>query len=171
MDSNMICGDVSLRSYSHVHHEKTVDWLNKEHLQQTFCMLQGITIAQHRRWLEQNREVLKWAIYNIEEYEGNLFCFINNKHRSACFQIYLGEVSSFGKGIGKRAMTIFLNHAFNQLGLHRIWMHCFLDNIRAVTMYESLGFHFEGLERESLFVNGQYRSQGRWSLLEQEWNR
>lgn len=161
--------DVSLKPYTENHIEKTVYWLNQSHLQKTFCMRDDITVQSHRAWLVQNKEVLKWAIYDKEDYVGNLFCFLNKKHHSGYFQIYLGEIAKQGKQIGRKAMTLFLNHAFVDLKLNRVWMHCFQDNIRALNLYKKLGFRFEGTERESLFIKGKFISQDRYAILQHEW--
>jgi RimJ/RimL family protein N-acetyltransferase len=55
------------------------------------------------------------------------------------------------------------------MGLHRVWLHTFADNIRAEALYEKFGFKREGIERDALRVGDQFLSQTRWSLLRQEW--
>lgn len=159
---------VTLNPYSEEHIEKTVYWLMQPHIQQAFGLVTGINTKMHEQWLENNPQAIKWAIC-AQEYLGNLFVFPNLKHRSAYFQIYLGEQVSTGKNIGFRAMEAFLNHAFEAWDFHRIWMHCLPNNVPAIKLYQRLGFTYEGLERESILRNNQYISQGRWSLLKPEW--
>lgn len=159
---------VELRSYSVEHIEQTIMWLRQPFIRQTFGLTEEVTAEKHRAWLEKNKEVYKWAIYS-KAYVGNVLLFVNAKHRSGYFQIYLGSLENTGKRIGYHAMLLVLDYAFNNLNLHRIWLHCFEENLPAIKLYQKLNFTFEGLERESILRDGQFLTQGRWSLLKPEW--
>lgn len=164
LENSFVC----LRPYESKHIHKTVQWLSNPHIQENFG-LNEVTLVSHQQWLEKNQDVLKWAIYT-HDYIGNLFLFENTKHHSGYFQIYLGEEDARGKGTGFQALSLMLDYAFSVRHLHRVWMHCYPKNVQAIKLYEKLGFAFEGLERESIYKNGEYISQGRWSLLAQEWH-
>ena len=58
--------------------------------------------------------------------------------RSAEFAVWIGEKSYQGKGIGCFATRQILNHAFNDLNLHRIHLTVLVTNQRAVKLYKKI---------------------------------
>ncbi len=61
-----------------------------------------------------------------------------------------------GRGIGRLLMASLLDIADNFLGLVRVELEVLVDNTRAITLYESLGFQTEGLKRGDIFRRGAY---------------
>jgi diamine N-acetyltransferase len=59
-------------------------------------------------------------------------------------------VGTPGRGVGRAALRLVLDHAFGALGAHRIWLDVKPDNARARHLYGSLGFEEEGLLRDAL---------------------
>lgn len=159
-----------LITYETKHDKRTVNWLNSPDLRSTFGLKSTITEASHRSWVDANRDTLIWAIVDSTgQHVGNVLLKVTERHRSGYFQIYIGERSSRGQGLGEKALKVTLSWAFNRLGLHRVWLHTFQDNMVAEKLYTKHGFVFEGTERDALFWEGCYVSQRRWSLLEHEW--
>lgn len=159
-----------LIAYEARHDRKTVDWLNSADLQSTFGLLRTVTEATHRSWIEANRDTLIWAIVDSAScHVGNVLLKVTERHRSGYFQIYIGEQSARGQGLGRQALMATLSRAFTQLGLHRVWLHTFPGNQAAESLYSKYGFVLEGTERDALLRNGAFVSQRRWSLLENEW--
>jgi RimJ/RimL family protein N-acetyltransferase len=83
--------------------------------------------------------------------------------------IALGERSEWDKGYGSEAAGILLDFAFGELRLHRVWLHVFADNSRAIHLYERLGFQHEGAEREAYFRHGRYHDMRVMGILRDEW--
>jgi RimJ/RimL family protein N-acetyltransferase len=73
-------------------------------------------------------------------------------------------------GIGRPLLHAVLAEVFGPLGAHRIGFDVTADNMRALRLYESLGFQREGLIRECW-----RRPDGAWvdcfllGLLQREW--
>lgn len=161
-----------LLPYGAEHHEKTVEWLNSKDLKSTFGIQRDLTIQAHQAWIEANPDTQICAIVsNTGHHVGNVLLKITERHRSGYFQIYIGECNNRGQGLGERALTATLTHAFDKLGLHRIWLHTFHDNLAAERLYVKHGFVLEGTERDALLWNGVYVTQRRWSLLAHEWRK
>jgi putative acetyltransferase len=53
-----------------------------------------------------------------------------------------------GRGVGSALMTAMLDLADNWLGLRRIELEVWADNVRAVHLYEKFGFAIEGTGRQ-----------------------
>lgn len=159
-----------LVAYEPKHDKRTVNWLNSADLRSTFGLNSMVTEESHRSWVEDNYDTLIWAIVDpCGQHVGNVLLKVTERHRSGYFQIYIGERSARGRGLGEKVLKISLRWAFEQLGLHRVWLHTFQNNVVAEKLYNKHGFVFEGTEREALFWEGCYVSQRRWSLLAHEW--
>lgn len=158
-----------LAKYEACHDEKTVDWLNSEHLQVSFGFRRKITVESHRAWIESAKDTLIWSINDKGLHVGNVLLTVTQRHRSAYFQMYIGARSARGKGVGDAAMKETLVKAFKDLNLHRVWLHTFIDNVPAESLYRKHGFVFEGMERDAILAHDKYLSQNRWSLLAHEW--
>ena len=162
--------DVKLIPYASEHDQQTVEWLNSSELRETFGLTRTITLESHRQWIESSRDVLKWAICDESQvHSGNVLLHCTWLHRSAYFQIYLGNSQARGRRIGSTVLEVVLHHAFRNLDLHRVWLHTLMGNVRAERMYEKAGFVREGIERDAILRDGTFHSQARWSLLANEW--
>jgi RimJ/RimL family protein N-acetyltransferase len=167
----VVQGEVTLLPYAKENDEKTVGWLNDAFLQRSFGLDRRVTLEGHRAWRAAQNDLLLWAITHQGRHVGNCSLRWHARHASAYFQIYLGEAAVRGRGIGKAATTAALDYAFAALKAHRVWLHVFPHNARALAIYRGLGFVDEGLEREAILLEGRYLSQLRLSLLDVEWQK
>lgn len=78
---------------------------------------------------------------------------------------YWVRKSAWGRGYATEAARLTLRDAFERLGLHRVEAHVALENEASQRIPEKLGFHREGVARESEFVNGRYLDHIQYSLL------
>lgn len=74
------------------------------------------------------------------------------------------------RGLGRRILTEIIRIAFTELGAHRLFLDVFEDNARARHLYESLGFKYEGVMRESAQRDGRWFNLHLMSILESEYN-
>jgi len=63
--------------------------------------------------------------------------------------VMIGDKSRWDKGYGTDAIRTLLDHAFSDLGLHRVQLTVDEDNYRGIRCYEKCGFRREGLLREN----------------------
>lgn len=157
-------------SYGPVHDASTVAWLNSEDLRHTFGLQRTVTLQSHRSWADQAHNVLAWAVLDqAENHCGNALLHVVAAQRSGYFQIYLGDASVRGRGLGREVTEAVVDFGFCRQGLHRIWLHTLVHNTVAESLYRKLGFVDAGLERDALAVGNGFVSQRRLSLLENEW--
>jgi diamine N-acetyltransferase len=81
---------------------------------------------------------------------------INWRHRSGELQIRIGDAASRGRGLGTEAVRLLCDFGFADLNLHRIYLHVFASNSRAIGAYEKAGFVREGLLRQAAYIDGQW---------------
>jgi [ribosomal protein S5]-alanine N-acetyltransferase len=106
------------------------------------------------RWLQQlEAHSCAWVIETDEGVVGGASLNdINETDRRARLAIGLFSERHLGRGIGREAVRLVLQHAFGPLGLHRVDLRVLSYNIRAIRCYEACGFVREGVERESARV-------------------
>ncbi|MDX2526874.1 GNAT family N-acetyltransferase [Streptomyces europaeiscabiei] len=89
-------------------------------------------------------------------------------NRSCCFRILIGP-GGRGRGLGTEAVRLTVGHAFEGLGLHRVSLYVYTHNARARRAYEKVGFVSEGVERQTLWQDGEWIDAVRMSVLAPEW--
>ncbi|GIO25148.1 GNAT family N-acetyltransferase [Oceanobacillus sp. J11TS1] len=83
--------------------------------------------------------------------------------------IVLHEADSWGKGVGTRALKLWINHLFNQLPLVRVGLTTWSGNQRMIRVAEKLGMQMEARIRKVRYYNGEYYDSIRMGLLREEW--
>jgi RimJ/RimL family protein N-acetyltransferase len=78
-------------------------------------------------------------------------------------------VSQKGQGVGREALRLAVDRAFELYQPHRVWLDLMVGNERAKRAYEAAGFTEEGTLRESLLTDDGYRSMTVMSILDYEW--
>lgn len=91
--------------------------------------------------------------------------------RNAELGIYIGEDKYRGRGLGKEALKLLLNYAFQEINLHKISLTVLGSNINAIKLYSSCGFTKEGLLKEQFWVNGKYENVFLMGLLRNEYKK
>jgi diamine N-acetyltransferase len=170
MSSNLSITKVHLVNWKDEHTQNTVLWLSDPQLQSDFGVTFPVSSVEHNAWRQRQKDLLAWAIVADTEHVGNLLIFLNQRQRSGYLQLYIGNPMFRGRGLGKLALGLALEHVFSELDFQRIWLHTFPENIRAEHLYQSFGFMLEGCERLA-FKNkdGKFVNQHRWSILAEEW--
>jgi RimJ/RimL family protein N-acetyltransferase len=140
----------------------------------------GLGSAQEAQWLESTLALplleQPFAI-DFREKEGEDwrligstgFTHIDWRVRSAELGISIGDRSMWGRGLGTEATEVLVGHGFETLNLHRIWLRVYVDNLRAIRVYEKVGFVPEGRQRDGDFRRGRYRDVLLYSLLQHDW--
>jgi RimJ/RimL family protein N-acetyltransferase len=139
-----------------------------------FVMSGSKTVDEERRRIKRSRTFSDRLLYIIETKSGKAigtigFGDLGDGNKRAALGIMIGESSEQGKGYGRDAMELLIDHAFRTLGIHKIWLEVFDFNMRARRLYLDLGFKKEGVLREHVFKNGVFVNQWRMGLLDREW--
>ena len=79
-------------------------------------------------------------------------------------------VATRGRGLGREVLALVLDHAFGELGAHRVWLDVKPHNERALGAYRAVGFVHEGVLRDALLTEGEWESLAIMSVLEHEWS-
>jgi ribosomal-protein-alanine N-acetyltransferase len=81
---------------------------------------------------------------------------------------YLGYYGMSGfkrQGLMTQALRAAIQHAFGDMGLHRLEANIQPGNIASIALVRRLGFQKEGFSPRYLRIGGQWRDHERWALL------
>lgn len=93
---------------------------------------------------------------------------INRVNQSAEFSLYIAPWAQ-GKGYGKEALSLLLEHGFKDHNLNRIWGEVF-DGNPALRMFSDMGMRHEGTLRQSYFREGKFIDSHIVGILRSEFN-
>jgi RimJ/RimL family protein N-acetyltransferase len=105
-----------------------------------------------------------------ESYIGQMDIFeINWKIRKGKLGTVIGSAQARGKGYGTEALKLLEDYAFGVLGLERLELDVYADNVRAIRCYEKAGFQHEGTRRHAAMVNGKYADVCMMAMIKADW--
>ena len=149
-----------------------VRWRNTESVRQNFIFREKFTEELHNHWLDTkvaSGEVVQYIIVDKSDQKpvGSVnFRDISEKNRSADYGMFIGEESARGKGLGTETVRLFTAFGFETLGLHRISMRVLGGNEASIRSCEKGGFVREGVFRDMVLLDGEYRDVIFMAMLE-----
>ena len=91
------------------------------------------------------------------------------RNRSCSLGMGVAKLENRGRGYGKEAVSLLLDHAFGNLGLERVTASTLETNLAGQKSLEGLGFVLEGRARRSDWVAGQWVDKLSYAILREEW--
>jgi diamine N-acetyltransferase len=149
------------------HHREVIDCLG--------CNYHYISEVIDEQWYQhylKNRD--KNVRLSIIDESNNLLIgnvYLTNIHwinRSSEFSIAIGNPDYWSKGIGEEVTRHVLNHAFCDLNLNRVYLYVLETNLRAIKLYEKVGFKVEGKMEEAVYKNGSFYALVMMALLRKQ---
>lgn len=115
---------------------------------------------------ERRRAFLLWAGDDLVG-RANLNEIIRGALQSA-FCGYFAFAPHAGRGLFRAGLARVLDHAFDELDLHRVEANIRPENVRSLRVAESVGFRREGLSRRYLHLDGEWRDHVRTAVLAED---
>jgi len=75
----------------------------------------------------------------------------------------------WGHGYATEAARALVDHAFSELGVHRVYASCDPRNHASIRVLEKVGMSLEGRLRENMIIQGEYRDSLVFGILVDEW--
>ncbi|MFI3236942.1 MAG: GNAT family protein [Lachnospiraceae bacterium] len=150
-----------------------VAWRNSEKVKRYFIYQEDFTTQGHLYWLHeivQKGKACQMMICDqqTDEALGSVFIRdIDHTHHKGEYGIFIGSEAVRGRGIGTQAAKLMIAYAFEELGLHRIYLRVLADNTRAIASYEKAGFVREGLLHHDVYIRGAYEDIA-WMAITQD---
>lgn len=155
--------------------EPLFKWINDHDLVIYNAPYKPVSREDHLAWFDKIRKDKFVKIFGIRIKESDTLIGscqlknIDNVSKNAELQIRIGETQEHGKGLGTEAVRALLDFGFNELKLHKIYLHVFTNNERAIHVYKKVGFKEEGTRREQAFIDGKYLDEMVMGILANEY--
>jgi RimJ/RimL family protein N-acetyltransferase len=168
---------VRLRPLSLGDVDHMMTWVNDPAVVGNLAVFAGkpITRAEEVAYVERMLASTDDRVFVVERaadgaYLGNVGLHqIHWRSRVGRLSLIIGARSEMGKGYGSAAIALALDHAFDGMTLHKVWLMVNAQNARARGIYTRVGFVEEGVLREEYFHDGAWYDMVRMSVIDREW--
>lgn len=149
-----------------------------------FLSLMRASASFHNPWVQPPRSKAEFRLYLeyfkqnnhanfavCEKGSDNLVGVINlnNIIRGCVMQASLGYyavVHYAGQGYLREGMKLVIDESFQVMKLHRLEAHIQPDNLASIGLVKRLGFQYEGLMPQFMYINDAWRDHERWVLTD-----
>lgn len=87
-----------------------------------------------------------------------------------CTMGYFVDEDMQGEGYVTEAVKLVLYYAFQELGLHRVEAGAMPRNRGSIRVLEKAGFHYIGLSRKHIKINGEWEDHRLYAITVEDWH-
>ena len=87
------------------------------------------------------------------------------KNRRAGVGILIKETGNRLKGFGQEALKLLIDYSFRHLDLHQLYCNISEDNDASIKLFSNQGFKNIGLKKDWNYVNGSYKNEYLYQLI------
>jgi diamine N-acetyltransferase len=158
---NMIVGErVQLREIEEEDLKVIVKWRNDPEILKWLFSYLPLCMSKQRIWYKTYVEDDSQQIFVIEVEKKPVgtvgLSHIDHKNQKAELGILI-DTEWQNKGIGKEALSLLIEFAWNEMNLRKIKALVFKENEIAINLYKSCGFVEEGVLRKEVYKNGEFK--------------
>lgn len=150
---------IELQPLRAAHASAMLVWMRDPEVAENLGLRSEPSLERTLAWIavaEHDSNVVPLAIVCDGQHVGNVIIDrIDHYLGTGRLSIYIGEATARGMKIGQRCLKLVAQHAFEQLGLHKIWLTVHVHNARAIAAYTAAGFAVEGVLRDEFILRGQ----------------
>lgn len=152
-------------------------WRNHPNISKWCRHNEYISDVQQKKWYEAQSTNASVKTYKISVRKESLasvdvgvcgFSSIDTKNRTAEFNIYIAQKSQWN-GSGRAALKALLDRGFLNFGFNSIWGEVFETNIRALKVFDQIGFSNDGIRRQAYFRDGSFIDSYILCITASEW--
>lgn len=156
--------------------ETLAKWRNTPEIYQQFFNTFPIAMSGQETWYQDLLKRPDAKLFIIETLaDGQAIGTIGYDHidwknqKAELGNTLIGELAYRGKDLGKEAVRLMLHFGFSEMNLNRIYLKVYANNKLAIHVYESCGFHVEGILQEEYFRNGRFQDVCLMAILRKEY--
>jgi len=146
-------------------------WRNAPAVRANMYTRHEITLEEHRSWWDRTstRADQKYLMHERGARPAGIVAFtaINPADRNACWAFYAAPDAA--PGTGSRMEVLALEHAFGDLGLHKLYCEVLAFNEPVIRLHRKFGFSVEGVFRQQHSTDSGFVDVHRLGLLAHEW--
>lgn len=157
------------------HLEKCLTWINDPLV--NHYLLRGrfpTSRKEENDWFDKMNTTEKDIVFIIELKDGTPIGTIGLRgidllSRRSELGILIGEKGQWRNGYATEAESMLVNHAFNVVGLNKVFAFVFQGNKGSARALEKVGFKRDGVFRQHEYKHGKYHNLAVYSILKKEW--
>ena len=143
-----IAGDgITLRLLTADDLSLTLSWRNRDEIRRWFKHNDMLTIDQHQKWFDKHQSDNDAYMFIVERSEGGApvgqvsIYNIDCEAGEAEVGRFIAAPGESGKGLIRAAILTLVDFGFRELALKRVFLEVYRGNLRAIRLYESVGFN------------------------------
>lgn len=146
----------------HRHLERTLDWANEPEVMRLMDRSRAVSMAEHDAWFNSVVASEECAYFAVETADagvhvGNVWLWvIDRRHRKAELRVVIGDPAARSKGLGAEVIDRLCQHAYDRVGLHRVYAYVLSINPGARRAFERAGFTLEGTLRDDRWTGDAF---------------
>jgi RimJ/RimL family protein N-acetyltransferase len=151
------------------------DWRNSDHVKRTTREYRLLNMFNQKSWFEALHKNspphdIMFGIMNKKQILIGVcgLTYINWKNRNSEISIYLDRQNWQTTKEATDAMRLLMRYAFDELGLHKTYAEIYSFVGETIQLYESLGFHKDGVIRHNVWRSGKWWDSYIYSMLDSE---
>jgi diamine N-acetyltransferase len=168
---------ISLRRLEKADAPLMLEWMHDEDIQRSFQRnMMSATLQDAEDFCQsaavpdelQGGENIHFAIADEnDEYLGTVSLKnVDVKNKTAEYAIVTRK-KAHRKGVAAQATKLVLQKAFEEYGLHRVYLNVLENNQVAIKLYEKSGFSYEGEFKQHILKDGKYMNLQWYGMLEE----
>lgn len=146
-------------------------WRNEPAVRANMYTQHEISREEHLIWWEKTkvRTDQKYFMYEMAGAPVGIAAFtgIDIKSQNSAWAFYASP--SAPKGTGSKMEFLMLDHAFNDLKIHKLYCEVLAFNTSVIKLHQKFGFSIEGVFRQQHKVNDNFVDIYRLGILASEW--
>lgn len=169
---------IFLRAFETEDYKITSKWREDMEIMNPHCgNIHFVSSEREKKWIENmhiddsKNVYLAICLLNSRELIG--YCSINNidlrNLKAEWGGTIIGRKDLWGKGYFKEASRLMIKYLFKEFPIHKCYGYCLEDHIVTQHVLNSFGFKQEGVLRDDVYKNGQFKSKLVYSLLRSEY--
>ena len=155
-----------------------LDWMHDPQINHLYTdKIRNATLESVSRFVEDAEKLMKQGItyhYAIVDERDDYLGTISLKNiepvKGAEYAISM-RGTCHGKGIASWATQEILRMAFEEMGLHRVYLNVLADNEHANRFYVKNNFRYEGESKDCILADGKIRSLKWYAMLAEEYKK
>lgn len=171
MNEDFILTLGNLRSIKQDELKMILSWRNAPNVRSNMYTRHEISLTEHLAWWErvQARPDQQYFMYELRHTPYGVIAFngIDQINQNSSWAFYAAPDAPIGTG--SKMEYLALEHAFNNILLHKLYCEVLSFNKPVIKLHEKFGFKIEGIFRRQHYHEGVFVDIVRLGLLRPEW--
>jgi UDP-4-amino-4,6-dideoxy-N-acetyl-beta-L-altrosamine N-acetyltransferase len=145
-------------------------WRNHPEVRRFMLTQHEISLPEHTQWFHRAVQDSTRRLLIVQELDNPIgYVQFSNVECAGVADWGFYARPDAAKGTGRKLGNLALDHAFNELKLHKVCGQAVATNHASIRFHERLGFKREGVLRDQKRMNEQYQTLICFGLLAHEW--